>query len=300
MIKNLQMLTVASALALAAGSASAGMYDLSTTGSDAVTVVGGTGGTALFSTFFNKPAGTGYIDPFLRTQLSGTPGSYCDGTTTGNCEQGYNTDGIEEFDSKETGGHNWNHSILLGDIPIVTIDGVEYREFLLDINQSEGSPDKTLLSLDELQFFTTANPEITNYNDVTNLFDSGAPNDATLVWEMDAYMADRSEGLAGEDDWILLDNCKYPGNCGSGDFDLQALIPSEVFGEEDTYVVLFNRFGDNAGPTGANDGFEEWVHRLAMPGNGVPEPGILPLALVGMLAGWMVRRRPSAVRPIAV
>jgi hypothetical protein len=264
-------------------------YDLTTTGSDSVSVVGGTGGTALFNTFFEQPAGTGYIDPFIRTQLVGSPGSYCAGTITGRCEQGYNTDGVEEFDTKETGGHNWNHSILLGDIPIVTIDGVEYREFLLDINQSQGNPEKYLLSLDELQFFTTGNPSITGYNDQTNLFNT---SEADLVWEMDSYKSRRRQGLSGEDDWILLDNCKYPGTCGSGDFDLQALIPSEVFGTDDNaYVVLFNRFGDIAGTTGANGGFEEWVHRTATPGNGVPEPGVLPLALVGVLAGWMVRRR---------
>ena len=106
------------------------------------------------------------------------------------------------------------------------------------------------------------------------------------------YKSHRKRGLSCDDDSILPDNCKPDGSCGSGDFDLQALIPSDVFGIDDNaYVVLFNRFGDIAGSTGANGGFEEWVHRTATPGTSVPEPGVLPLALVGVLAGWMVRRR---------
>jgi hypothetical protein len=291
MMKKLQSLSIACALALTSGVVSAQIYDLTSAGVDSATVTGGTGGDAIFTTIFEQPGGTGAIDPFIRTQISGQPDKYCLQLP---CEQGYNTDGREEFDTKEKGGHNWNHSILLGDIPVVTIDGVEYREFLLDMNQSEGQTEKYLLSLDELQFFTTDDPSITGYDDALNLFDTG---EATLVWEMDTYLGDRS-ALAGEDDWIKLENCKDPGTCGSGDLDLQALIPSSVFGtDENAQVVLFNRFGDNAGSTGANAGFEEWVHRgvVSTTDNGVPEPGMLPLAFAGVLAGWATRRRRLAV-----
>jgi hypothetical protein len=262
--------------------AAAAMYDLSSSGSDSVTVNG-----ALFNTFFEQPAGTGYIQPFLRTQLLGQPGSWC--APGVNCEQGYNTDGTKEFDTKDN--NQWNSSLLLSDIPIVTIDGIQYREFLLDINQNQGNPDQELLSLDELQFFLTTDPFLTGYNDSKNHFG----NKADLVWEMDFY--DNSRKLT-TDNWILLENCKDPGTCGSGDFDLQALIPSDVFGTDDNlYVVLFNRFGDNAGSTGANDGFEEWAVRQATgtpPGGGVPEPGILSLMMLGMLGMLSSRRRRQA------
>ena len=274
--------------------ASAAMYDLSSAGSDSVSVTGGTGGTAIFNTFFDQPAGTGYIQPFLRTQLEGQPGDWCGTTGKGNnkttirCEQAYNTDGIKEFDTKDD--NQWNRALLLSDIPVVTIDGVQYREFLLDINQNQGNPDQEMLSLDELQFFITTDQYLTGYNDSKNHFDGKA----SLVWELDTYIGDRS-GLAGADDWILLENCKPPGTCGSGDYDLQALIPSDVFGMDDSvYVTLFNRFGDNAGSTGANDGFEEWAVRLgngAPPGGGVPEPGILSLFLLGLLGMISTRRR---------
>jgi hypothetical protein len=115
------------------------------------------------------------------------------------------------------------------------------------------------------------------------------------VWELDVYNGGRK---LSTDHWLLLENCKDPGTCGSGDYDLQALIPSEVFGMDDSvYVTLFNRFGDNAGTTGANDGFEEWAVRQATGGGGggggdpIPEPGILSLVLLGMLGMISTRRR---------
>lgn len=264
--------------------ASAAMYDLSSEGSDSVSVTGGIGGTALFNTIFEQPAGTGYIQPFLRTQLLGQPGDYCGGTR---CEQAYNTDGVKEFDTKDD--NQWNRALLLSDIPIVTIDGIQYREFLLDINQNQGNPDQEMLSLDELQFFITTDQFLTGYNDTKNHFDG----QATLVWELDVYNGGRK---LVTDNWLLLENCKSPGTCGSGDYDLQALIPSEVFGLDDSvYVTLFNRFGDNAGTTGANDGFEEWAVREATgrPPTGVSEPGILPLAMLALLGMIGTRRRPG-------
>lgn len=290
-IQNQLKLIPVCILTLLAGTASATIYDLSSGGSDSLLVTGGTGGTALFNTFFDQPAGTGFIDPFLRTQLEGQANDYCSGTVTGSCEQGYNTEGAIQFDTKDDGSHNWTDAIMLGDIPIVTIDGIQYREFLLDINQSEAMQGEGgLLSFDELQFFTTTNPNITGYNDSTNLFGS----EADLVWELDGYNGGRK---LDQDDWIKLENCKDPGTCGSGDFDLQVLIPDLAFADAGAtdYVVLFNRFGDNAGTSGANDGFEEWALRAATapPPNGTPEPGVLPLVFAGMIAGWMTKRRKN-------
>lgn len=265
--------------------ASAAMYDLSSSGSDSVTVTGGTGGTALFNTIFDQPAGTGYIEPFLRTQLLGQPGDYCGDK---NCEQAYNTDGVKEYDTKDD--NQWNHALLLSDIPVVTINGVEYREFLLDINQNQGNPDQEFLSLSELQFFISGNQFLTGYNDAKNSFNGGT----SLVWELDAY--NNARNSLTTDNWLLLENCKSPGTCGSGDYDMQALIPSDVFGaDESVYVTLFNRFGDNAGTTGANDGFEEWAVRIAenggTPPSGVSEPGILSLVMLGLLGMISTRRR---------
>src|SRR5262245_16269480 len=93
---------------------------------------------AIFRQVDPQPTGTGFIDPFVRIQRSPSNPS--------GMEQGYNTDGIEEFDTKDAGGHNWNHSLKLANLQEVN----GYYQFTLDINETKPG---TLLSLDELQIF---------------------------------------------------------------------------------------------------------------------------------------------------
>lgn len=83
---------------------------------------------AVFATGLNQPAGTGAFDSFVQLQNGGT-------------EQGYNTDASSQYDEKNSQNHN--HSILLADVPIVfgdgtngTVEGVAYREFLLDLGRT--------------------------------------------------------------------------------------------------------------------------------------------------------------------
>ena len=271
MINKTYILAVAITAMLAAGAANAGPslatneYDLTVSGVNSVTI-SGVGGDALFTTDFTQPAGTGVIDPFIRTQITGSGGT----------EQGYNTDGTAQFQTKDAGGSNWDHSLLLADIPIVTVNGTQYREFMLDVNESQGGQ-KYTLSLDELQFFTTSDPAITGYNDVNNNFG----NNAQLAWQLDTNKADN---------WIKLDNCKSDGTCGSGDFDMKALIPDSAFAnKKGQYVVLFNRFGDHYQ---ADAGFEEWIAPPGKGGNGsVPEPLTLALFGLGLFGMTYIRRR---------
>src|SRR5687768_15399626 len=115
-------LTAAFCLSLASV-ASAGTCDLTSDGA--------TCGPSLFTNFAifgelsPQPTGTGYIDPFLRLQNNGQ-------------EQGYNTSARPfQYDQKEP--INYTHDLLLSAVPIKTIDGVEYREFFLDINESKAS-----------------------------------------------------------------------------------------------------------------------------------------------------------------
>jgi hypothetical protein len=273
MKKKTYILAVAITAMLAAGAANAlpadTMHDLTVAGTDTVSFVGHstTNEEAIFSTDFTQPAGTGVIDPFIRTQILGGSGG----------EQGYNTDGQEEFQTKDAGGSNWDHSLLLADVPIVTVNGIKYREFMLDVNESQGDA-KYLLSLDELQFFTTSDPAITGYDDTNNNFGSNAD----LAWEMDTNK---------NDNWIKLDNCKADGTCGSGDFDMKALIPDKAFAnKKGQYVVLFNRFGDHFA---AEAGFEEWIAPPGKGGNGgsVPEPITLALFGLGLFGMAYMRRQ---------
>src|SRR5436190_10665546 len=100
----------------------------------------GTINGAVFQTPEVQPAGSGTFNTFVRIQHTGT-------------EQGYNSDAAPQFNEKST----FDHSILLANIPIVIGDGgvgieegVAYREFRLDLNESTAGG---FLSLDGLQIW---------------------------------------------------------------------------------------------------------------------------------------------------
>src|SRR5262245_13281379 len=94
----------------------------------------------------------------------------------GSIEQGYNTTGNSQFD--EIRGPNIHPALTLGQIPTVTIGGVTYREFILNINQSILSP---RLSVDELQIFTASGSNLHNYRPGQDEL-----RGATRVFDMDA------------------------------------------------------------------------------------------------------------------
>jgi hypothetical protein len=89
-------------------------------------------------------AGTGTFNSFVRVQASPD-------------EQGYNTDGTLEFDTK---AGVWTHSILVSDIPVVSVDGALYWELFSDINDGNNA---THISLNDLEVWFTDDPELTGY-----------------------------------------------------------------------------------------------------------------------------------------
>jgi hypothetical protein len=197
-----------------------------------------------FLQFDSIPTGSGLIDAFLRIQGFGV-------------QQGYNSDYRPvEFD-EDTSPQN-NQSVQLSSIPVCTLDGTEYREFLLDINQN-GNP---ILSLDDLKIALHTAPDLTGF---ASIF-------ASPIYDLDA----------GGDNWIMLD---YRLNGGSGHGDMAALIPNSLFTGPDTqYVYLYSKAGENSI---ADDGFEEWAYGCEGPL--VPEPATV--ALLGLGGLLMLRRR---------
>lgn len=212
------------------------VLDLTTEGSS------GTINNVLFQQFDPDTAtGTGVIDSFVRIQASGV-------------EQGYNTDGRPlEFDE----GHAWTKSLLLSDVPTITIDGTGYRQFLLDINQDG----QVLFSLDKLQIALQSSGSLLGYSSIFS----------NPIYDLDD----------GGDNWIKLD---YSLNAGSGSGDMIACIPDSLFTGSNQYVYLYSMFGDNLA---ADNGFEEWS--VGANGPIVPEPAtIILFGLAGILS---LRRR---------
>src|SRR5258708_16328093 len=134
-IVSLSAAAIAAALMFSGAAANATLVDLTTSGS-----ASGQIGDALFFATDQQPAGTGYIDPFLRVQASPT-------------EQGYNTDGGFPFDDMSP--HNFQHSVLLSSLAEFNLNGTEYFKFMLDANQS-GASNHTF-TLTQLPIYTSNN-----------------------------------------------------------------------------------------------------------------------------------------------
>jgi len=238
-VRKLVLLTVVLLLPAAVNLSPAGaaVLDLTTAGSS------GTINNARFYQFDEIPTGSGLIDSFLRIQGKGI-------------QQGYNTDGTTEFQTMSS----FTHSIQLSVVPTPYIDGIYYREFLLDINQDG----QRFLSVDDIKIYLDAAPNISGWPD----------NFSTPLYNLDA----------GEDNWITLDKVLNP---GSGHGDMLALIPNDLFtGLESQYVYVYAKCGEHFI---ADDGFEEFAYGTQGPL--IPEPATIMLLGLGALV-LLRKRRP--------
>jgi len=239
------------------GRASADVVDLTTAGSS------GTINGALFQQVSPQSTGTGVIDPFVRLQNKGV-------------EQGYNTDARPvQFDEKTAA--NFTRSLLLSSVPVVTINGTAYRQFLLDINET-GSKTGPRLSLDQVQIFQANSGSLNNY-----------PNLGKEVYNLDA----------GGNNSVLLN---YDLNPGSGAGDMFAYIPDSLFDKSIPYVYLYSHFGSDIANASSDAGFEEWaVLQGTAPVNEVPAPATLIFACLasGLGMAEYTRRRVREKRATA-
>ncbi|MGQ0578569.1 MAG: DUF7507 domain-containing protein, partial [Betaproteobacteria bacterium] len=196
---------------------------------------------AVFEQFYQQPAGTGFIHSFVRVQSPGNDTN----------EQGYNTDHRPlEFD--ENSSPQFTRALLLANVPIVTVGEVEYREFLLDINEPN-SKNEGFVSLDALQIYLGENGSLHGFtygtggtadNPEDGSFTSG---DSLLVYDMD-----------GDGNTSLALNADL--SHGSGQSDIRVLIPDELFQDAELpYVYLYSAFGYEGGAYNAGGGFEEWA-----------------------------------------
>ena len=224
------------------------IIDLTTAGSSG-SALGVIGGTFLVQQIDPQSTGTGVIDPFLRIQANGNEG-------------GYNTDANPEYDAK---AGIWTHALQLSSIPVVNIGGVDYRQFLLDINQNTGGTNE-FLSLNQIQLFQSAADVGTAAETLTAATATAPP----LIAFSNAAEIFRMNNASDPNTEILLN---YVLNPGSGAGDMFLYVRNDAFGAGD-FVTMYSQFGTPPGPFDSNDGFEEWAVLLpdGTPPGEIPEP----------------------------
>jgi hypothetical protein len=206
------------------------------------------------------PAGSGYIDPFLRFQHNegaftgsntfeaafntnsspyiGTINNPDAGVAPANQNPEFGLPGSFDNMAKDVdAGKDFNHAIRLGDL---AIDANGFFVFRLDINEPGGT--KSTIRLDELQLFLSNDDKLTEYT--MDKFGTGAGTLATgdllgakKVWDMDFNQSAGGKtkpDSPNQGDYyggINLDSVLTQGpSNGSGDFDMDMLLSAKLFG----------------------------------------------------------------------
>jgi hypothetical protein len=149
-----------------------------------------------------------------------------------NVEEGYNTD-ARPFQLNQTGDLTVTRSLLLADVPVVNISGIDYRQFFLDVNETTKNPQ---ITLEELRIYLAEAGNLTGYNSRTKTLSGlGA------AWDLD-----------GAGNVSVKLNAQL--NAGTGIGDAYVYIPSAFFGSS-TYVYLYSKLG---GKIKSDNGAESW------------------------------------------
>jgi uncharacterized repeat protein (TIGR01451 family) len=218
------------------------------------------GGAFVSNMVVGASSGSGNFHPFVRMSQAGN----------GEQEEGYNSlakaDQTVVFDGEVHQGNLvangvGNPTVTLDSLAVVTVDGVDYYEFVLDLHQNDG-----VLSVDAIQIYQS---DLSTLGTTTDLAfdpaaeeggtDAGFGSNATLVWDLDA----------GGDKSIMADS-NIAGH-GSGTPDLALLVPTSAFDPANgNYIYFFSAMGGhsqdvaNGDSGGAADAtFEEWSALIA-------------------------------------
>jgi len=282
--------TSAILLALTQASAQAKLVlDVTPTADTTLSGTAAIGGNFIVQNTNIQPTGTGNIDPFLTIHQTGQ-------------ESGYNTDQGLPLDTQRPA---WTNGVQLKNTTVVTVGGVQYLEFLVDVNQVANGP----ISLNQVQFFvsnaqlgaSTSDYTLTSASQGTGPTGVGGADPvisfgsaATEVFRMN-FAENNGTSLASNYE-VQIDSAH-----GSGSGDMFLYVQASLFGNNgNSYITLFSQFGHPSGTYESTSGFEEWAFRE---GNGptlqsVPEPSTIVAAFAGLVpfgvVGLLRRRRAKS------
>jgi hypothetical protein len=205
--------------------------DLRTAGSEAV-LAGGAIAHRMDGVWNNangsEAHGTGALQTYLTVQNDGV-------------ERGYNTD-FRPVQFNASSDANQTRALPLANVPVVTVDGQEYREFVLNVDQIDANGDRQL-SVDEIQIFTSTVNNLRNYSNANNTLRAGSLVESP-IWSLDAL-----DGSTN--DWLQVRAKANTAATG----ELALLIPNDLFAPGETFVYIYSRMGVNRD---ANQGAEQW------------------------------------------
>src|SRR5262249_15671008 len=155
----------------------------------------------------NVGSGTGIYNTFLAIR-----------DNDGN-ELGFNTDDTPPIDASNPNlDQSKTHAVLLSTVPVTIVNGVEYYEFRLDLNQSNSNPTGQI-SLDAFKIYASSSATIESKTVL---------NTQPVVYDMDA----------GGNNTLLLSEV----STGSGTDDYAVFVPAANFAGKDpatTYLYLY-------------------------------------------------------------
>lgn len=215
---------------------------------------------------FDTGSGSGTYTALFRIQANST-------------ERGYNYDyangGTAPFDQKSGVG---TLDLDLGSVPLVTIGGSQYLQFLVDVNEND-----SLVTLTEWRIYIDTDNAVGNTDDIRVTTEAGLGALGTVVYDLDYDYVNN----------VAVDNTlNVTPKAGSGTSDISINMPLERFlGYQSTdNVYVWMKW------TNTESGFEEAAIFVGATANfsSLPEPGTgLGAAAMLALAGSMRPRRAS-------